>query len=362
MQIRTITATSAAFAVTLLALAGRSAVSAGQSGALVRLQATTPGTTQAGNAHINGTMMANSFEGVHGGFENYSTSGTAVSAIAWATSGPTTGGHFRAESPSAHALDVVASATTGSPYTAYLWNASPSGVGLFSATQGGTTVYGLNYYSSGSTTGVLGRVSSPSGRGVNGWNDNTGANSTPYGVYGLASAATLGYGVFAAGDSGASGVKSFRIDHPQDPANKYLLHYSSESPFPQNFYNGNVTTDEKGYAWVELPSYFQDINKNFKYVLTVVDDEDNANFVQAKVSKKIDGTRFQIRTSAAHVEVSWMVFADRNDLRIQTNRPTDERPKTGVEKGKYQNPEYYGLPPEMGISYQPEPQVDNKGL
>ena len=33
-----------------------------------------------------------------------------------------------------------------------------------------------------------------------------------------------------------SGVKAFRIDHPLDPENKYLLHYCAEGPEPLNVY------------------------------------------------------------------------------------------------------------------------------
>lgn len=213
-------------------------------------------------------------------------------------------------------------------------------------------MYGLAMATTGMTTGAYGKSNSSSGRGVFGWGSAVGATDTPYGVRGQASTGTNGFAVYADGDMGASGVKPFRIDHPDDPANKYLLHYSTESPFPQNFYNGNAITDGNGYAWVELPEYFGEINTNFKYVLTIVDDDDSDGFVQAKISKKIKGNRFQIRTSAPNVEVSWRVDADRNDLRVRTHRPTDVRDKTGPEKGKYQNPEYYGLPTSMGLDYE----------
>lgn len=197
-------------------------------------------------------------------------------------------------------------------------------------------------------------VSSDIGRGVFGLNLTTDPFHTPYGVYGQASATTLGYGVYANGDMGASGVKSFRIDHPFDPENKYLLHYSSESPFPQNFYNGNVVTDAQGYAWVELPEYFSAINTNFKYQLTVVEDDESPTFVHAKIGRKIAGNRFLIMTSAPNVEVSWRIEADRNDHRIKFNRPTDSRQKGEGERGTYQHPEYFGLGPERGIHYASE--------
>lgn len=46
---------------------------------------------------------------------------------------------------------------------------------------------------------------------------------------------------------------SLILSHPGvaadvDPANRYLMHYSSEAPEPQNFYNGLTELDERGEA------------------------------------------------------------------------------------------------------------------
>jgi hypothetical protein len=153
---------------------------------------------------------------------------------------------------------------------------------------------------------------------------------------------------------GASGTKPFRIDHPFDPENKYLLHYAAESPMPQNFYVGNVVTDAKGYAWITLPDYFSEINANFKYQLTVVRDDESPNFVQAQIGKKIKGNRFLIMSSAPNTEVSWRVDADRNDLYVRNRPPKDVVDKEGREKGTYQHPEFYNLGPERGMNYNPE--------
>src|SRR5439155_12595336 len=119
---------------------------------------------------------------------------------------------------------------------------------------------------SGATYGVWGQSDSTSGRGVLGYASN--GSGVPYGV--LGQAGLNGWAVYALGDFAASGTKSFRIDHPFDPENKYLLHYATESPSPQNFYSGNIVTDANGYAWVELPDYFAKINTNYKYQLTVI--------------------------------------------------------------------------------------------
>ncbi|MFT5722956.1 MAG: hypothetical protein ACI9JN_000061 [Bacteroidia bacterium] len=42
----------------------------------------------------------------------------------------------------------------------------------------------------------------------------------------------------------SKGGGTFRIDHPQDPYNKYLYHSFIESPDMMNIYNGNAQTDE----------------------------------------------------------------------------------------------------------------------
>ncbi len=51
------------------------------------------------------------------------------------------------------------------------------------------------------------------------------------------------------------GTKNFMIDDPLDPANKVLVHAADESPQAENVYNGNATTDTRGYATVSMPRY-----------------------------------------------------------------------------------------------------------
>ncbi|MCM3904552.1 MAG: hypothetical protein ND866_22875 [Pyrinomonadaceae bacterium] len=66
------------------------------------------------------------------------------------------------------------------------------------------------------------------------------------------------------------GVSFVRIDHPLSPAEKYLSHNSLESDEMANLYSGNVTLDDSGRALVILPSWFQALNKDFRYQLTCV--------------------------------------------------------------------------------------------
>jgi hypothetical protein len=58
-----------------------------------------------------------------------------------------------------------------------------------------------------------------------------------------------------------------------------------------NVYNGNVSTDADGNATVELPSYFEAINGDFRYQLTVI-----GQFAQAIVTEEVKDNHFSLRT------------------------------------------------------------------
>jgi len=112
-----------------------------------------------------------------------------------------------------------------------------------------------------------------------------------------------------------SGFKCFKIDHPTDNT-KYLQHASVESNQVLNMYSGNVTTDGNGMATVTLPSYFKEINTDYRYVLTVV----GQTFAQAIVYQEIDSNnQFKIKTSEPNIKVSWQVTAKRNDTYLLNN-------------------------------------------
>jgi len=293
--------------------------------------------------------------GVYG--HSLSTTGIGVYGEATTSTGLNLGVWGRSMSTQGTGVWGETTATSGSNQGVYGINRSPdgfgvyghnttTGVGVLGSSNGdlGTGVKGTSVGTAG--RGVSGISTGSAGDGVNGYAMTAGGS----GVYGKSETGS-GFGVYSSGNMAATGGKSFLIDHPSDPENKYLVHYSTESPSPQNFYVGNVTTDGAGYAWVELPSYFADINKNFKYQLTVVDDADEKGFVQVKVSKKIQGNRFQIRSSSPKTEVSWRVDADRNDLWMRQYPAKDVVEKVGRAKGKYVRPELYNLGPEFGDHY-----------
>lgn len=137
----------------------------------------------------------------------------------------------------------------------------------------------------------------------------------------------------------SKGGGTFKIDHPLDPENKFLIHSFVESPEMLNIYSGNITTDEKGYATVQLPGYFEAANKDFRYQLTVI-----GSFAQSMIHKEVSNNAFVVRTSEPGIKVSWQVTGVRNDNYAKMNPIDAEQPKAVNEKGTYLHPEAYGLP------------------
>ena len=147
-----------------------------------------------------------------------------------------------------------------------------------------------------------------------------------------------------------AGVKDFKIDHPLDPANKYLVHASVESSEMKNIYDGVVTTDAQGTAMVQLPDWFEALNTDFRYQLTVV-----GQFAQAIVGHKIENHQFQIKTNAPNIEVSWQVTGVRQDAYAKAHPLAVEEEKDAKLKGFYIHPELYGAPAEKQIEWARHP-------
>lgn len=209
--------------------------------------------------------------------------------------------------------------------------------------------------------GVYGYAIGAYGRGVVGYSQN---NNYGIGVYGYGRPGSgQSYAGYFEGemavthqaffDEGVNiqgnltkGAGSFKIDHPIDPENKYLSHSFVESPDMMNIYNGNIVTDYNGYVSIELPEWFDALNKDFRYQLTVIGD-----FAQAIVSEEISNNHFSIKTDKPNVKVSWQVTGIRQDAYANANRILVEEMKGDKDRGKYLHPIVYNLPKTYGISY-----------
>jgi hypothetical protein len=300
---------------------------------------------------ITNTASSGTNYGVYG--QSNSTNGTGVFGWATATSGTTYGVYGRSQSTSGTGVRGLATATTGGAFGVYGQSDSTSGRGVFgwaTATSGTTYgVYGLSASPDG--LGVFGYAAATSGPAWGVWGRTDSSASTAYAVIGVEPSGGAGHAVYAFGTLAATGTKAFQIDHPLNPENYYLNHFCTEGPDPMNAYSGNVVTDAKGYATIQLPDYFESINRDYRYQLTVI-----GQFAQAIVAEEIRNNRFVIRTDKPYVKVSWRVEAVRNDLWVQHYGFQTEQEKEDAIKGKYLNPELYGQSKERAILYRLEPE------
>jgi len=145
----------------------------------------------------------------------------------------------------------------------------------------------------------------------------------------------------------SKGSGTFKIDHPDDPENKFLVHSFVESPDMMNVYNGNAITDANGFVTVELPDYVENANKDYRYQLTPI-----GQFAQCIIKEKVKGNKFVIQTDKPNVEVSWMITGIRSDPYANQNRIVPVVDKDQNEKGKYLHPEAYGKDDSYNM-YQP---------
>jgi hypothetical protein len=232
---------------------------------------------------------------------------------------------------------------------------STSGGGVFGQSSSDVGVAG----NSSSNSGVQGN--SPSGRGVSGFSSSGegvfGQSITGLGaVEGFSSgSARAGYFV---GDVDVTGTltassKNFLIDHPLDPANRYLYHASVESSEMMNIYTGNVALDSAGEAVVELPGWFEALNQSFRYQLTAVGAPAPGLYIAEEIARH----HFKIAGGSAGVKVSWQVTAVRRDAFAKAHPLQVEVEKPETERGYYVHPELYGAPRERAIEWARQPET-----
>jgi len=149
----------------------------------------------------------------------------------------------------------------------------------------------------------------------------------------------------------SKGGGSFKIDHPLDPANKYLYHSFVESPDMMDVYNGVATLDGHGTVWITLPDYFEALNRDFRYQLTAI----GAPGPNLYIVKKVSGNRFKIAGGKPHGEVSWQVTGIRQDAYANAHRIPNDEEKPPQDRGRYLHPELFGASEEQAIGYRPSP-------
>jgi hypothetical protein len=344
-----------------------------------------------GTASANG----NGPDGVHG--VNHSSMGAGVAGLSLPTGRNTQPGIgvYGQGSPGVAGVGsgLTGTGVTGTSSLGYgVYGSSSSGTGVY-GTSGSATAYGVAgvstvefgvgvYASSPSGYGVfsggdpagyfLGTAETGQGFGPGDGMDVSGGDSenfygAPGGSFGGGNGNTsFGGGDGIDADSGfpqttpvnagfffgnvevvgslSKGGGSFKIDHPLDPANKYLYHSFVESPDMMNIYNGNIVLDGNGEAIVQLPAWFETLNRDFRYQLTSI-----GGFAPVYIAQKVQNSTFKIAGGKAGMEVSWQVTGIRQDAWANAHRIPVEVDKPESERGLYLYPELYGAPAERDI-------------
>ena len=146
---------------------------------------------------------------------------------------------------------------------------------------------------------------------------------------------------------------SFKIDHPLDPENKYLYHSFVESPDMKNIYDGVATLDANGEATVQLPEWFEALNKDFRYLLTAIGAPSPALYI----AEEITGNHFKIAGGKPDSRVSWLVTGIRQDAYANKNRIPVEEAKPEAERGTYLHPDSFNQPEEKSVLFVQHPQL-----
>jgi len=222
---------------------------------------------------------------------------------------------------------------------------SPSNIGVHGHSPSNTGVFGL----SDTFIGVHGRSTSSTGM--------FGESDSGFGVHGRSTngTAVLGEGPTAGRFVGrvevfgdftvARGRKRFKIDHPLDPQNKYLLHSSVESSEMKNVYDGVAQLDADGTASVELPEWFEALNGDFRYQLTAV----GGAAPNLHIAEEISENRFKIAGGEEGMKVCWQVTGTRKDAWAAANPFEVEEEKPQEERGLYLQPDLYDAPEEQSV-------------
>jgi len=148
---------------------------------------------------------------------------------------------------------------------------------------------------------------------------------------------------------------SFKIDHPLDPTNKNLYHSFVESPDMKNIYDGVAILDNNGEAQVDLPAWFEALNRDFRYQLTCI-----GGFAQVYIAEEIANNRFKIAGGKPGLKISWQVTGIRKDAYAEKNRIPVEEDKPNQERGKYLYPKAFNLPESMGIHYEAQKEMEQQ--
>lgn len=131
----------------------------------------------------------------------------------------------------------------------------------------------------------------------------------------------------------SKGAGTFVIDHPLKPFTHLLFHSFVESPDAKNIYDGVATLDENGEVAIQLPDYFEALNKDFRYQFFPHYEA----MPDLYVKEEVKNNQFVIAGGKPNGEISWQVSGTRHDPYILANPIVNEVEKsseTEVDRGE----------------------------
>jgi hypothetical protein len=198
--------------------------------------------------------------------------------------------------------------------------------------------YGVRGFNTQNGIGVLGQAGISGGTGVGGRFENVNAANTSDALQVVTNSAgnaarftgnVVINGNLTVSGTVAKGGGAFQIDHPLDPENKFLYHSFVESPEMMNVYNGVIRLNDSGEATVDLPNYFEALNRDYRYHLTAV----GAPCPNLHVAEEVRHNRFKIAGGAPGAKVSWQVTGVRQDDYANAHRIPVEVDKPASMRG-----------------------------
>ena len=318
----------------------------------------------AGNHGVHGKATVN--YGVFGEAGNYGVYAAAGNYGVYGSASVSYGVYGNAPGNGVYGWAGTHNGVSGYAGSAYgVYGNSGGSYGVYGKAGGSYGVYGdavgqYGVYGEAESYGVYGLATNRYGvygNALNGYGV-FGRSSTDNGVYGYAAGRYGGY--FDAGSGNAlysdgnmilvdgfnvrwsnGAYKAFTIDHPLDPCNQVLRHFSAEGPQALVVYSGTATLNDQGEVDVALPDYFDALSRNPRVQLTA-----RSGSMPGLFAPTFAGTAFVIKGGLAGGTVDWQVTAERDDPKARLERVVrpveDVKGRPGLpDKGQYISPEVY---------------------
>jgi hypothetical protein len=108
-------------------------------------------------------------------------------------------------------------------------------------------------------------------------------------------------------------AKTFVIDHPKDPENKYLVHGCLEGPESGVYYRGTAKVTDNHSTIVALPDYVPGWAKNFTVTVTAIYD----GKVKMYATSKVDDSLGQFTVYGENGEFNWIAVGQRAEIKVE---------------------------------------------